>query len=92
MSAIFVLCDDFKQHLKIQNHILTKKSEEKKFKITIYCKQDDINIKKELDYVNFLFLKHNLMELGFHPFQVAEIISIRRDYFSTFIFCSDRKQ
>ena len=89
---MFVLCNDFKQHLKIQNYILTKVSDEKKFKITIYCKQDDINIKKELDYVNFLFLKHNLMELDFYPFQVTEIISIRRDYFSTLIFCSDRKQ
>ena len=55
MSALFVLCNDFKQHLKIRDYILTKKSEEKKFKITIYCKQDDINIKKELDYVNFFF-------------------------------------
>ena len=61
------------------------------FKWCLGKKRDDINIKKELNYVNLLFLKHNLMELGFYPFQVTEMISIRRDYFSTLIISSDRK-
>ena len=52
----------------------------------LYCKESDVNVKKELDFINFSFLKHNLVSLGFYPFNVKEIISIRRDYFSTFTF------
>ena len=47
--------DDFKEHLKIQNHILTKKRREKKFTITIYCKEENVDVKKELDYMIFVF-------------------------------------
>ena len=36
--------------------------------------------------MNFLFLKHNLMRMGFYPFEVTEIISLRRDYFSIFLY------
>ena len=84
--------DDFKEHLKIQNHILTRKRTEKKFTITIYCKEENIDVEKELDYMNFLFLKHNLMRMGFYPFEVTEIISLRRGYCSTLVFSCSRKQ
>ena len=81
MSSLYTMFNDFKEHLKIQNHILTKKWAEKKL-LTIYCKEKDIDVKKELDYTNFLFLEHNLMRMGFYPFEVTEIISLRKDYFS----------
>ena len=32
MSSLYAMFDDFKEHLKIQNHILTKKQTEKKFR------------------------------------------------------------
>ena len=55
------------------------------------CKEDDINMKEELDYLNVLFLDFNLKSMGYFPFEVEEAISLRRDYFSTFVFYS-RKQ
>ena len=93
MSSFYAMFDDFKEHLKIQNYILTKKQREKKFTTTIYCKEENVDVKKELDYMIFLFLKHNLtIKHNFYPFEVTEIISLRRDYFSTFVFSCSREQ
>lgn len=55
------------------------------------CKEDDINMKEELGFLNVLFLDFNLKSMGYFPFEVEEAISLRRDYFSTFVFYS-RKQ
>ena len=83
--------DDFKEHLKIPFYILMKESTESSFNISIYCKENVINVKKELEYSNFLFVNYNLVKMGYHPFEFKEIISLRRDYSSTYIFFS-RKQ
>ena len=91
MSALHALLDDYQEHLKIPFHILTKESTKNSFKIIIYCKECDINIKKELEHLNDLFLCHSFTKMVFYPFEVKEIISLRRDYFSTYIF-SSRKQ
>ena len=86
MSPLYAVFDDFKQHLKTPNHVLTKKRTEQKSTITIYCKEGHIHAKKELDYMDVLFLKYNLMATGFYPFEVTEIISLRRDYFLCLYF------
>ena len=75
----------YKLHLKISNNIL-EYIRRILCNVMLYCKESDVNVKKELDFINFSFLKHNLVSLGFYPFNVKEIISIRGDYFSTFTF------
>ena len=70
---------------------MKKKRTEEKFIVTIYCKEEDINVNQELNYFNTLFLKHCLRKMGHQPFEVTEIISIRRDYFSTYVFSSRKK-
>ena len=81
----------FKQHLKTSNHVLTKKRTEQKFTVNTYC-EEHINVKKELNHMNFSFLKHNLMAMDLYPFEVTEVISLRRDYFSKYVFSCSRKQ
>ena len=73
MSSLYTLFNDFKEHLKIRHHILTTKPTEKKCTITIYCKQDDINVKKQLDAMNFFFVKYNLMKMSFYPFDPTKL-------------------
>ena len=91
MSRLYSLLDDFKEHLKILFYVLTKEGTENSFNILIYCKENDIIVKEELEYLNFLFVNHNLVKMGYYSFEVKEIISFRRDYSSTYIF-SSRKQ
>ena len=54
-------------------------------------KEEHIHVKKELEYFNFLYLKHNLSRMGHVPFEVTELISIGTDHFSTFIFLSKKQ-
>ena len=68
-----------------------KKRSENSFSTVVYCKENDVNVKKELEYLNFLFLNHDLTVIGYCLFGVKEIISLWRHYFSTYIF-SSRKQ
>ena len=88
MSALYSLLDDFKEHLKIPFYILMKQRTVNSFNISIYYKENDINLKKELEYLNFLFVNYDLVKMGYQPFEVKEIISLRRDYSSTYIFTS----
>lgn len=45
MSALNTWMDNFKEHLKIKSYIMTKYRTEKKFSITIYCKEEHIHVK-----------------------------------------------
>ena len=67
--------------------------ERKNFKLHKFTekKEENINVEKELEYFNLLHLRYNLSRIGHLLFEVTEIISIKRDYFSVFIF-SSRKQ
>lgn len=49
-SALYALFDNFKEYLKIPFHILMKKRSENSFSTVIYCKENDVNVKKELEY------------------------------------------
>ena len=80
--------DDFKKHLKILFYVLTKECTENRLNILIYCKENNINVEEELEYSHFLCVNHNLIKMGYRPFEVKEIISLRRDYSSTYIFSS----
>ena len=86
MSALYSLLDDFKEHLKILCYVPAKERTENIFNSLVYCKENDINVKEELEYLNFLFVNHNLVKKGYCPFEVKEIISLSRDYSSTYIF------
>ena len=86
MSSLNAILYEFKENLKIPFHIVTKDRTENIFSITVYCKESDMNISKELDCLNFLFAKYDLSKTGYCPFDVKEIISLSRDYFSTYVF------
>ena len=88
MSALYSLLHDFKKHLKILFYFFTKECTENRFNILIYCKENDINGEEELEYSNFLCVNHNLIKMGYRPFEFKEVISLRRDYSSTCIFSS----
>lgn len=45
MSTLNTWMDNFKEHLKIKSYIMTKQRTEKKFSITIYCKEEHIHVK-----------------------------------------------
>ena len=53
MSGQYSLLDDFKEHLKILCYVLTKERTENTFSTLISCKENDINVKEELEYLNF---------------------------------------
>ena len=90
-SSLRALVNDFKEHLKIPNNVVTWISKEKKFVLTVYCLEKDISVKNELDFLN-LFYRHNGFNwIKLDPFEVTEIISINKNYSSTFEFTS-RKQ
>ena len=86
MSSLNAILYEFKENLKVPFHIVTKDRTENIFKITVYCKESDMNIRKELNCLIFLFAKYDLSKMGYCPFDVKEIISLKRDYFSTYVF------
>ena len=86
MASVSALVDDFKEHIKFRN-IMTWKYEENKLILTIYCLEKNIFVNKELDFLNFLLRKHSLAWM-YNPFEVTEIISIRKNYSSHYIFIS----
>ena len=88
MSSLHLTLYEFKEALPIpQSKIFLKKE----FSIVIYCWQDDINIKRELDFLNNMYIKHDLKRWNYLPFEVTEYISVTKVYPSTYIFTS-RKQ
>ena len=52
MSSFHLTLYEFKENLSIQKN--------PEFSIVIYCRQDDINVRKELDFLNNLYMKHDL--------------------------------
>ena len=93
-SSLRTLVNDFKEHLKIPNNVVTwiiKKKEKKKFVLTVYCLEKDISVKNKLDFLNLLYRHHGLNRMKLDLFEVTEIISINKNYSSTFVFTS-RKQ
>ena len=82
MSSLNAIVYEFKKKLKIPFHIVRKGRTENIFNITVYCKESDMNIREELDCLNFLFAKYNLSKMGYCPFDVKEIISQERLFFN----------
>ena len=62
MSSLNTILYEFKENLKIPFHIVTKGQTENIFNITVYCKESDINISKELDCLNFLYLLNTIYQ------------------------------
>ena len=75
MSPLNAILCKFKDNLKIPFHIVTKDWTENIFNITVYWKESNMNIRKVLDCLNFLFAKYDLSKMGYCPFNVKEIIS-----------------
>ena len=86
-SSLRALANDFKQHIKTLN-FLTWISKKRKFVITVYYFEKDISVKKELNYLNLLYKYHSLNWMKLDPSEVTEIISINKNYSSTFVFTS----
>ena len=58
MSSLHLTLYEFKEDLPILHAIIDQKFKKKeKFSIVIYYRQDDINVKKELDFLNNLYIK-----------------------------------
>ena len=76
----------FKKKLKIPFHVVTKGRTKNIFNMTVYSKESDINIRKQLDCLKLLFAKNYLSKMSYYPFDVKEVISLRRDYFTTYVF------
>ena len=91
VSSLRALVNDFKEHLKISNNVVTWISKEKQFALTVYCLEKDISVKNKIDFLNLLYRRHGLNWMKLDPFEVTEIILINKTYSSTFEFTS-RKQ
>ena len=58
MSSLHLTLYEFKEDLPILHAIIDQKFKKKeKSSIVIYYRQDDINVKKELDFLNNLYIK-----------------------------------
>ena len=91
MSSLHLTLYEFKEYLSIPHTIIEQKFKKTFFSIVSYCRQDDINVKKELDCLNNLYIKHDLKRWDYLSFEVTEYISITKVYPSTNILTS-RKQ
>ena len=91
MSSLHLTLYEFKENLSIPHAIIDRKFLKKEFSFVIYCRQDDINVKKELDFLNNLYIKHDVKGWNYLPFEVTEYISDTKVYSPTYIFTS-RKQ
>ena len=60
--------------------------------IIAYCLQEDINLNKEIDYLNYLFKQHGLSWLHYKPPEVTKIISLRKNCLSIFLFTFRKEQ
>ena len=49
----------------------------------VYCKKENINVNNELNFLNYVYVKHNFKRFNFLPFEVVQIISIQKINFST---------
>ena len=78
------------RNLKIKNSIIKSKRLDGQSSIELYCNQDDINVKKELDNLNKLHDKFNIFHCGFDRFFVIQIISGNKKHHSTYHFLSNK--
>ena len=62
----------------VPHTIVDRKFEKSKFSIIVYCLEDNISVNEELDFSNFLSIKHDLNRLKYMPFEVTEIVSIKK--------------
>lgn len=74
----------------MKDHVIEFKRTDSKAVIKVYCRENDIDLQNELNFFNGLYRKPNLSKYGFDCFFVTEIIPIKRDYFSTYCFISNR--
>lgn len=84
------LYEECMRNLKIKNSIIKSKRLDGQASIELYCNQDDINVKKELDNLNKLHDKFNIFHCDFDRFFVTQIISVNKKHHSTYHFLSNR--
>ena len=81
-SAHSVLCK-FKEKMNVPHTIEDCKFEKSTFSIMVYYKKENINVNNEINFLNYVYVKHNLKRFNFLPFEVVQIISIQKINFST---------
>ena len=66
-SSLNALIDNFKDHLKIPNNVVTWICKGDRIVLRIYCSQTDISVKQELYYLSILHKDYGLewMKFGF---------------------------
>ena len=72
-----------------KNSIIDLKGKDKHTIIKFICNSSDINVNKQLEYLT-LFSKYNIKDYGFDNFFVKEVISIKCNYDSMYLFTSNR--
>ena len=83
VSSLHLTLYEFKENLSIPHAIIDRKLKNKEFSI---WRQDDINVKKELDCLNNLYIKHDPKRWDYLQFEVTEYISVTKVYPSTYVF------
>ena len=91
-SSLNALVYNFKDHLKIANNVVTWICKEDRVAVRLYCFQQDISVKQELDYLNTLYKHYGLGWMKLQPFDVHEWFSVNKNYTSMFVFTSRKQQ
>ena len=92
-SSLNALIDNFKDHLKIPNNVVTWICREGRTVLRVYCLKNDISVKQELNYLNVLHKDYELEWMKLQPFDVTEWISFfNKNYLFMFVFTSRKQQ
>ena len=83
MYCFWQLYEDFREHLNTKICIIDLKRTNTKIIIKLYCLESNINVQNELKFLNAFHCNYDISDYDFNCLFVTEIISIRRDHFST---------
>ena len=67
-----------------------EKRKDKHTVIKVICNSSDIDVNKQLEYLSLLYSKYNIKDYGFDNFFVKDVISIKCNYDSMYLFISNR--
>ena len=90
MSFFWLLYREYCDSISVENWIIDLKRKDKHTIIKVIGNSSDINVNTELEYLNLLYSKYNIKDYGFDIFFVKEVISIKCNYDSMYLFISNR--
>ena len=81
---------EYCDYITVKNWILDLKRKDKHTIIKVISNSLDISVNKQLKYLNLLYSKYNIKDYGFDNFFVKEVISIKCNYDSMYLFICNR--